>query len=142
MIEALALASWLAVSVQAVPTPPPSQTPPYEGDWVVEVIDNVKVMPDSRITMQIRGVSLRGIASCNNFQGGVTTEPDGGLRLRATVKTLKACDPARTGEEADFFAILGEVRTYEVRGETLMLRTPQGRAITARRLPATQHRRQ
>ena len=131
MIEALALAGW--ITLQPQPTPAP-----YVGEWTVEVVDNVKVMSDSRITMHLLRSGIRGVAPCNSYQGNITGDEDGGLRVSSLLKTLKACDSVRTAEEQDFFAILREVTSYEVRGEILTLRTPVGKAISARRVPTSQ----
>jgi heat shock protein HslJ len=145
MIEVIALSALLlqaSAEQPRVPAPEPADAP-YEGDWIVEVIDNIKVMPDSRVTLTIRegvarGVwSISGAASCNTYQGTLRVT-DSGVRIGQLFKTMKYCDPARMSEERDFFLLLPDVVGYEVRGEqTLVLRTQTGKAITARRASPT-----
>jgi heat shock protein HslJ len=136
MIEALALAILLQNPSSIAPAPQPDP-PPYAGDWTVEVIDNIKVLPESRVTIRIDGAGataqVSGLAPCNNYRGTLTTAADG-IRIRGIVKTMKACDPARMSEESDFFELLNQVSAYEVRpNDTLVLRTEAGKRITARR---------
>jgi heat shock protein HslJ len=124
MIEAIALAALLQMS-----------TPPYAGEWVVEIIDNIKVMPDSRVTIRIEGQTIAGSAPCNTYRGSFTvTGAADGVKVGQLLKTMKSCDPARMSEETDFFTLLGNASEYEVRGnDVLVLRTPTGKTITARR---------
>lgn len=138
MIDIIVLAAWLWQS----PPPQssgqrPGDTPPYEGTWSVEVIDNIKVMPDSRVTIEISGSSITGAASCNTYRGSFTVT-DQEVRVGQLLRTMKACDPPRMSEEADFFALLNAVTSYEVRSkDTLVLNTRAGKSITARRSPGT-----
>jgi heat shock protein HslJ len=47
---------------------------------------------------------------------------------------MKSCDAPRMSEEADFFAVLNAVTSYEVRSrDTLALIARDGKTITARR---------
>jgi heat shock protein HslJ len=47
---------------------------------------------------------------------------------------MKACDGARMIQEEDFFAVLRQVVSYEIRpANTLVLRTADGKTITATR---------
>jgi heat shock protein HslJ len=135
MIEALVLV--VALQVPQLPTPPQSETPPHEGEWTVEVLDNIKVMPDSRVTIRIEGASIRGSGPCNTYQGAWTLGIDQGVKVGPLLKTMKSCDPPRMSEEGDFFALLGEVVAYEVRADTLILRTRNGKTISARRATPT-----
>jgi heat shock protein HslJ len=115
----------------------------YEGVWIVEVIDNIKVLPESRVTLKLEGgaatgmASLSGSASCNTFRGTLTLNIDGGVKVGQVIKTMKVCDAARMSEETDFFLLLNDVVDYEVRSDTLMLRTSEGKTITARRSTPT-----
>jgi heat shock protein HslJ len=104
---------------------------------LVQVIDNIKVMPDSRVTIVIRGGGISGAAPCNTYRGSVTVT-DREVRVGQILRTMMACDPARMSEEADFFALLNAVTSYEVRSsDTLILSTRAGKSITARRSPGT-----
>ena len=141
MIKAFALAAVLeSVSGAAPAAIHQLDQPPYVGEWVVEVIDNIKVMPHSRVTVKIErgfpsGVSsISGSASCNTYRGNLTVSADDTIRVGEVLKTMKACDPARMSEEADFFAVLNAVVGYEIGpNDTLILRSRDGRTITASR---------
>lgn len=130
MIEAIALAALL-------------QAAAYEGLWTVEIIDNVRVMPESRVTIRLESTAssdvaaLSGSASCNTYRGSFNAAVESGVKVSGLLKTMKACDQARMSEEADFFALLNAVASYEVRGDTLLLRTATGKTMTARRVPPT-----
>lgn len=138
MIEVIALSAFLtqAGAVQPRPTPP---VLPYQGEWIVEIIDNIKIMPDSRITMTIRGgtvndvSALTGSASCNTYRATFTVN-DTVVTIGQLLKTMKACDPPRMSEEHDFFSFLSRVVSFEVDGkDTLVLMTREGKRLTARR---------
>ena len=137
MIEALALAALLQASSEQRPLPLPVPAP-YEGEWVVEVIDNIKVLPESRVTMTIRGgsltgqSSLTGMASCNTYRGSFIVTQDS-VRVSPVLKTMKSCDPPRMSEEADFFKLLQDVSGFDIRKDSLVLTTRDGKSISARR---------
>lgn len=136
MIEALALSVCLLHAADQQPRANPADAPPYDGDWIVEVIDNIKIMPDSRVTMTIRGGAITGSASCNTYRGSFTVTGDA-IRVGQLLRTMKSCDPPRMSEEADFFLVLSDVSGYDSRGRnTLVLTTPAGKSITARRATA------
>jgi heat shock protein HslJ len=128
----------LTLLLQAAATTPPvtSVQPtalPHEGSWVVEIIDGIKVMPDSKVTMRIEGGNIAGTASCNNYRGNVTVAGTN-ITVGELLRTMKTCDAARLSEERDFFAMLGEVVRYEVHArDTLELKTPDGKTIVATR---------
>lgn len=127
----------LAIALQ-VPQLSPQPTPlPHEGEWRVEILDNIKVMPESHVTIRIEGSSIRGSGPCNTYQGAWTIGIDQGVKVGPLLKTMKSCDPPRMSEEGDFFALLGDVVGYEVRADMLILRTRNGKTITARRATPT-----
>jgi len=109
--------------------------PPYEGRWLVEVIDRVKVMPDSQVTMRIEGGNIAGIASCNNYHGSFTATR-ASITVGELLRTMKTCDAARLSEENDFLALLREVVRYEVQSRDILeLKTSDGKTIVAKREP-------
>ena len=123
-----------SVSQEPASTTPHQQPAPHEGMWHVEVIDRIKVMSTSRVTMTIEGATISGSGPCNSYRGSWTTRPGDGGRIGQLLKTMKACDGARMSEEGDYFALLDAVVSYEVRGDdTLILKTSAGKTITARR---------
>jgi heat shock protein HslJ len=132
MIEVIALSAWL-LHADVQPRVSPSDPPPYEGEWVVEVIDSIKVMADSRVTMNIRAATITGSGSCNTYRGSFTVTGET-VRVSQLLRTMKACDPPRMSEEADFFLLLADISSVDVRNRnTLVLTTPGGKSITARR---------
>jgi heat shock protein HslJ len=133
MIETIALSVLLLQTSGAQPRVGPADPPAYEGEWIVEIIDNIKVMPDSRVTMNIRGATITGSGSCNTYRGSFTVTGET-VRVSQLLRTMKACDPPRMSEEADFFLLLADVSGFEVRSRnTLVLTTPGGKSIMARR---------
>lgn len=108
---------------------------PHEGTWIVEVIDNIKVMPASRIIMIIRATTISGAASCNTYRGSLAVSA-GRVTMGQLLTTMKACDSARMSEEKDFFAFLPHVTKVDVaEAQTLVLTTTDGRTVRARRIP-------
>jgi heat shock protein HslJ len=141
MIDVLALAAFLSQAT-ASPAAPATQAPPaaYEGEWLVEVVDHIKVLPESRITLTIRGTLVSGAASCNTYRGDFTTENDR-VRVGQLLRTMKACDGPRMSEEGDFFTLLQAVVKWEVRSrDTLLLTTRDGRVMTAKRVALSSQR--
>ena len=109
--------------------------PPYAGEWIVTVIDNIKVMPDSQVTLTVTGTTVSGLASCNSYRGAFTVDGTN-VKVGDILKTMKACDGPRMSQEADFLALLRTVVRYEVRpNNTLVLTTVTGKTITATRPP-------
>jgi heat shock protein HslJ len=108
-------------------------TPPYHGDWVVEVIDNINVMPDSEVTMRIEAQGIKGIASCNNYRGDFAVTGST-VKVGELLRTMKTCDPARLSQENDFLDLLRQVVRYEVQSrDVLELKTADRKTIVARR---------
>lgn len=140
MIEMLAVAALLFQATAPPATAPAQSEPPaYEGEWLVEVLDHIKVLPESRITMTIRANAVNGAASCNTYRGTFTVQDDV-VRVGQLLRTMKACDGPRMSEEGDFFALLQAVVKLEVRAkDTLALTTRDGKVITAKRVgPSSQ----
>lgn len=110
--------------------PPPA---PYQGEWNVEVIDGIKVLPESTVTLRIERRTIAGLSSCNTYRGGFTADGNT-VEVGELLRTMKTCDSARMSEEDDFLRLLRAVVRYEVQPDgTLILTTPDGRTISARR---------
>ena len=106
-----------------------------EGEWVVEIVDNIKVMPESRVTITFSGTRVLGLASCNSYTGTYRVADDS-MKFESLLTTMKACDQSRMSQERDFLGVLRAVSQYEIAsGGVLTLRTAAGKAITARRAP-------
>ncbi len=104
-----------------------------EGEWVVEIVNNIKVMPESLVTITFGGTGVMGQGSCNSYTGTYRTTA-GGIKFESILTTMRACDDARMSQERDFLGLLREVTSYEIApGATLLLKTGAGKTITARR---------
>ena len=104
-----------------------------EGEWLVEIVDNIKVMPDSLVTITFSGTRVMGQASCNSYTGTYRATADG-MKLEGLLTTMRACDDPRMSQERDFLGLLRVISSYEIGSDgTLVLRTSAGKAITARR---------
>lgn len=127
----------LFLFLQAAATPPVSQpAPPHlQGEWVVEIIDNIKVLPESHVTLRIDGQTVAGRAPCNTYRGTFTVSGTT-VEVGELLRTMMACDEARLSEENDFLTRLREVVRYEIKSrDVLELKTSDGKTIVARRQP-------
>jgi heat shock protein HslJ len=124
-----------AILLQAPSAAPPVQPEslPHEGVWVVEMIDHIRVLPESQVTMRLERQNVSGHASCNTYRGQLTVSGTD-VKVGELLRTMMACDQATMSQEKDFFSVLGAAVTYELRGtDTMVLSTSAGRTITARR---------
>jgi heat shock protein HslJ len=127
MLEVLAIVAMLTQT----PAPPPAED--LEGDWNVEIVDNIRVMPEAAVTLTFRGGRITGFASCNTFQGGFTAH-DGTFQATDVLTTMKACDGARMSQERDVLGLLRTATRYERRNDDiLILTTPAGKSMRASR---------
>ena len=144
MIEALVLAVlFLQAGANQLPVNKQAEPPPYVGEWIVTVIDNIKVMPDSQVTLTLTTTNVSGLASCNTYRGSFTVDGET-VKVGELLKTMKACDGPRMSQEADFLSLLRNVVRYEIRANgTLVLTTSNGKTIIAARTAggSTRHQR-
>jgi len=75
---------------------------------------------------------VSGRAPCNRFSGGYTLRGDE-LGFSTLAATRMACASDAMQREQRFLAVLAAVRRFERSGDTLRLRTEDGRVIVARR---------
>ena len=131
----------VAFALQTVTPAPPQWMPPpqagaasLEGEWNVEAVDNIKVMPDSRVTMKFQGTRVSGLASCNTYSGTYTLDGTA-LQMGSILSTMKACSSELMSQERDFLQLLRNTARCEVQGGggTLVLTTATGKVLTARR---------
>ena len=132
MLETLTVTALLFHTVANQPARP-ADPPPYAGEWVVDTIDNIKVMPESQVTLRIQQSQVNGLAACNTYRGSFTV--DGAtVKVGELLKTMKACDQPRMSEENEFLAVLRQVVRYDIRpDDTLVLTTSDRRTIVAKR---------
>lgn len=103
-------------------------------EWVVEDIDGGGIVELSRTTLTFGADGrVAGSLSCNSCTAGYTVKGDS-LTITQAASTLKACVPALMAQEERFMSIFRDVRTWTITDEgALVLRTADGRTITARR---------
>ncbi len=134
MVEILALALFLQTGASTLPvTSTQPEPPPYQDQWTVEVIDNIKVLPESNVTLRIDGQTVTGRAPCNTYRGSFTVSGTT-VEVGELLRTMMACDAARLSEENDFLTLLREVVRYEMKSrDVLELKTSDGKTIVAKR---------
>ncbi len=122
-------------------TPPPATSSASAApaslvgpEWAVVEIAQEPVVANSTVTITFGADGrVSGNSTCNGFSASYTNIGDS-LRLGPTLGTLRACeDPAMMAQETRFLGLLAEVRAFSVTDSGLVLRTADGRTITARR---------
>ena len=101
--------------------------------WIVRTIEGAAVPADSRPTLLFEAEArVSGRAPCNGFSGTFALRGDE-LTFSELAMTRMLCPPAVMQREQRFLALLREVRRFErPAGDSLVLRTEDGRAIVAR----------
>jgi putative lipoprotein len=123
------------VTLTRVGTQPPAETTVLQGTaWVVENIGDAGIVSGSRVTIMFGPDGrVSGNASCNNFTGSYAHTAEG-LSLTQMAATQKAClAPELTTQETVFLEMLHQVTRFDLDSGLLVLRTADGREITARR---------
>jgi len=101
--------------------------------WTVREIDGATVAEASPPTLSfVPDGRVAGRAQCNGFGGSYTLKGDE-IAFSDMSGTMIGCAPAVMQREQRFLALLAAVRRFERAGDSLILRTGDGRAITARR---------
>ena len=101
--------------------------------WTVREIDGAAVPRAAPPTLAFDAKGrVSGRAPCNGFGGSYTLRGDE-LTFGELALTRMACAPDVMERERGFLALLGAVRRFERTGDSLVLRTEDGRTITARR---------
>lgn len=88
--------------------------------WKLIQIDGKPVPPqEGEIRLRFPDAKqFLGTTGCNDYSGGYDLE-DTSLALRSITATEKACDNIKV--EQRYFRLLGEVETYQIKGDTLTL---------------------
>lgn len=104
------------------------------GEWIVETIGGEPVVAESKATILfMEEGQVAGNASCNRFVGGYQLTGEG-LSFSQMGNTMMACEEALSRQEARFLELLQAVFRFEISPEgRLVLHTPDGRSITAKR---------
>jgi heat shock protein HslJ/membrane-bound inhibitor of C-type lysozyme len=104
------------------------------GEWIVETIGGEPVVDQSGATILFMEEGrVAGNASCNRFIGGYHLTGEG-LSFSQMGTTMMACEEALSRQETRFLELLQAVFRFEISPEKrLVLHTPDGRSITAKR---------
>ena len=104
------------------------------GEWIVETIGGAPVVDQSGATILFMEEGrVAGNASCNRFVGGYHLTGEG-LSFSQMGTTMMACEEPLSLQEARFLELLQAVSRFEISPEgRLVLHTPDGRSITAKR---------
>jgi heat shock protein HslJ len=104
------------------------------GEWIVETIGGAPVIDQSGATILFMEEGrVAGKASCNRFVGGYRLTGEG-LSFSQMGTTMMACEEALSRQEERFLELLQAVFRFEISaGGRLVLHTPDGRSITAKR---------
>jgi heat shock protein HslJ/membrane-bound inhibitor of C-type lysozyme len=104
------------------------------GEWIVETIGGAPVIDKSEATLLFMEEGrVAGNASCNRFIGGYHLTGEG-LSFSQMGTTMMACEEPLSLQEARFLELLQAVFRFEISPERrLVLHTPDGRSITAKR---------
>ena len=101
--------------------------------WTVREMGGAAVPQDAAPTLEFTANGrVSGRAPCNRFTGSYTLKADE-LSFAQVVSTRMACAPPLMERERRFLTLLDAVRRFERSGDSLILRTDDGRTITARR---------
>ena len=102
-----------------------------EGAWTATGVNNGKgAVQTTTLTEQITAVfgpngGLAGSGGCNDYNATYTVSGDA-LTLGPVAATKKACADDVMTEENAYFAALGNVATFDIKGTTLTLRDSGG----------------
>jgi len=104
------------------------------GEWIVETIGGAPVIDQSGATILFMEEGrVAGNASCNRFIGGYHLTGEG-LSFSQMGNTMMACEEPLSLQEARLLELLQAVSRFEISPEgRLVLHTPDGRSITAKR---------
>jgi len=104
------------------------------GEWIVETIGGAPVVDKSGATILFMEEGrVAGNASCNRFVGGYSLTGEG-LSFSQMGTTMMACEEDLSLQEARLLELLQAVFRFEISPEShLVLHTPYGRSITAKR---------
>jgi len=119
----LALVSLLVLACGGAPAKPAIT----DRDWSLVAIGerlHTVGMDGKPITLRLDSASSRasGFAGCNQYSGAYTLAGDK-LTFGPTMSTKMFCEPSQRLEDA-YLGALGLVSTWELAGDTLVLRSP------------------
>ena len=103
-------------------------------EWIVETIGGEPVVEDSKASILFLAEDrVAGNASCNRFTGSYRLTGEG-LSFGQMANTRMACEEPLSRQEMGFLELLQKTHRFEIGPEgRLVLHTPDGQSITARR---------
>ncbi|MEZ4768260.1 MAG: META domain-containing protein [Caldilineales bacterium] len=104
-------------------------TPLTGTAWTVSALSGVSVDP----TVPMTGVfgsdgQLTGSGGCNNYTAAYTTSGKD-LTIESPVSTTMACTETVDQQESEYFYLLENSSTYEIKGSTLTIKDSTGQTI-------------
>jgi heat shock protein HslJ len=97
--------------------------------WVLSTLSGKGPVPGTSPTMEFASGKVSGSTGCNSYSGGYKSRLRT-LRIEQPIATtMKACSPAISTQEKSFLAMLGKIRRYAVRGDTLTLKGAVGNQL-------------
>lgn len=105
------------------------------GEWTVSEINGGKLLEGTRVTLAFDAVAGRvgGTGGCNSYGASYALSGEG-VTFGQGMSTTMACAPAVMSQEQAFLKALEATTTFGIdEAGALMLSTPEGAAIVARR---------
>lgn len=122
------LCTWLCLALMACKHTPPQASADTKPDapltntlWkLVRIEGKVPALKDGEIRLQfpLDTHNIRGYGGCNDYSGLYDLE-DTSLRLHDIISTERACENLKI--EQQYFRFLGEIETYQIKGDQLTL---------------------
>lgn len=88
------------------------------------------LVANTEISLNLTEGVASGNTTCNSFTGSYTLSGDNQIAINVQSVTERACgDPAAQQQEADYIALLKDVKTYTLEGRSLTLTTADGKGV-------------
>ena len=102
--------------------------------WELVELIGTELPDDAAPTLQLSDGTASGVAGCNNFTGGYERE-DRDLTFGPLATTRKLCAPPLDNVESAYLAALGDVASYSIEGNRLILRSGEGTPVLFYEVP-------
>lgn len=98
-------------------------------EWVLSSLRGKPPIAQSNVTLKFERTSAGGYGGCNRY-GGEVTAADGKFNLGLLSSTSRGClQPGVSDQERAYLKTLGEVITYEMVGDRLIVRDRAGKDV-------------
>jgi heat shock protein HslJ len=91
-------------------------------EWTISSLDP----KDLTITLNIAGGKLSGSGGVNSYGGNCEAKKNGSLTIEELSSTLMEGPEPAMRAEAAYFKLLGDARSYKIKGDTLTLYDANG----------------